>query len=332
MTLVKSTGNKKVNLDFNKEFISIFSDKIRSSDIQFINQTLKDLHESDVERYLLGILLENIYNRISTVSNEEIKLEYLKKNTSCNIDYMFIKTNKISDDLVNISDRDIKNEYDKIKEDKYKLPQRRTINYISLRMTNSQDVNLLDSLNDIAYSFIDEADFTSFKGAAEKFNYKVNSRDIHEGFDNNSGFSFLMGTSRAAVRFIFDNEIGSISEPVKMNGEIIVFEIDSEKGEGYKPLAEVKEDIKKTLLDDKKKEYASNILNELDWSNTDIDTSKITLLQNKEGIVSGRFDEIGTSNELIGTLLGLESDQISKSINVNNTVTGNIRTIYRSTV
>ena len=28
MTLVKSTGNKKVNLDFNKEFINTFSEKI----------------------------------------------------------------------------------------------------------------------------------------------------------------------------------------------------------------------------------------------------------------------------------------------------------------
>ena len=45
MVLVKSTRNKKVNLDFNKEFINTFSAKIQSSDIQFINQTLKDLHE-----------------------------------------------------------------------------------------------------------------------------------------------------------------------------------------------------------------------------------------------------------------------------------------------
>jgi magnesium transporter len=61
MTLVKSPGNKKVNLDFNKEFISIFSDKIRSSDIKFINQTLKDLHESDVAN-----LIENLSNETRT--------------------------------------------------------------------------------------------------------------------------------------------------------------------------------------------------------------------------------------------------------------------------
>ena len=43
MGLLKSTGNKKVNLDFNKEFINTFSEKINSNDVQFVNQTLKDL-------------------------------------------------------------------------------------------------------------------------------------------------------------------------------------------------------------------------------------------------------------------------------------------------
>ena len=61
MTLVKSTGSKKVNLDFNKEFISTFSEKIQTSDIQFINQTLKDLHQSDVAN-----LIENLPNETRT--------------------------------------------------------------------------------------------------------------------------------------------------------------------------------------------------------------------------------------------------------------------------
>ena len=55
MSLVKSIGNKKVNFDFNKNFISIFIDKINSGDLQFINQTLKELHPSDVAN-----LIENL--------------------------------------------------------------------------------------------------------------------------------------------------------------------------------------------------------------------------------------------------------------------------------
>ena len=55
MTLLKSTENKKVNLDFNKEFINTFSEKIESGNTEFINQTLKNLHEADVAN-----LIENL--------------------------------------------------------------------------------------------------------------------------------------------------------------------------------------------------------------------------------------------------------------------------------
>jgi len=55
MSLIKSIGNKKVNFDFNKNFITTFSDKINNSDLQFINQSLKDLHPSDTAN-----LIENL--------------------------------------------------------------------------------------------------------------------------------------------------------------------------------------------------------------------------------------------------------------------------------
>ena len=72
MTLVKSTGNKKVNLDFNKEFVNTFSEKIQSSDIRFINQTLKDLHEADVAN-----LIENLSNetRVKLIELEEFNID-----------------------------------------------------------------------------------------------------------------------------------------------------------------------------------------------------------------------------------------------------------------
>ena len=35
MALLKSTGSKKVNLDFNKEFINIFSDNIELRNVDF---------------------------------------------------------------------------------------------------------------------------------------------------------------------------------------------------------------------------------------------------------------------------------------------------------
>ena len=72
MSLVKSIGNKKVNFDFNKDFISIFTDKIKSGDIQFINQTLKALHPSDVAN-----LIENLSIEIRTklIEMEEFDID-----------------------------------------------------------------------------------------------------------------------------------------------------------------------------------------------------------------------------------------------------------------
>ncbi len=72
MTLVKSTGDKKVNLDFNKEFINTFSAKITSGDIRFINQTLKDLHESDVANLIENLTYET---RTKLLELEEFNIE-----------------------------------------------------------------------------------------------------------------------------------------------------------------------------------------------------------------------------------------------------------------
>ena len=72
MSLIKSIGGKNVNLDFNKEFLSIFSDKIKTSDIKFINQTLEDLHPSDVAN-----LIENLSSetRAKLIEIEEFDID-----------------------------------------------------------------------------------------------------------------------------------------------------------------------------------------------------------------------------------------------------------------
>ena len=72
MSLIKSIGGKKVNFDFNKEFISIFSDKIKIRDLKFINQTLIDLHPSDVAN-----LIENISSdtRAKLIEIEEFNID-----------------------------------------------------------------------------------------------------------------------------------------------------------------------------------------------------------------------------------------------------------------
>ena len=128
MTLVKSTGNKKVNLDFNKEFINTFSEKILARDIKFINQTLKDLHESDVAN-----LIENLSNltRVKLIELEEFNINpdiFIELNESVQSEVLQILSiesiiNIIrrleSDDSIKILENLEKNKKDKILE---KLP------------------------------------------------------------------------------------------------------------------------------------------------------------------------------------------------------------------
>ena len=89
MSLIKSIGSKKVNFDFNKNFISTFIEKINSSDLKFINQTLKDLHPSDVANLIENLpeetrikLIEiesfNIAPEIFIELNESIQSEVLQ--------------------------------------------------------------------------------------------------------------------------------------------------------------------------------------------------------------------------------------------------------------
>tara|TARA_B100000780_G_scaffold273698_1_gene237620 strand:- start:842 stop:2218 length:1377 start_codon:yes stop_codon:yes gene_type:complete len=89
MSLIKSIGNKKVNIDFNKNFISTFSEKINTGDLQFISQTLKDLHPSDVANLIENLSYEvrlkliqiesiNIAPEIFIELNESIQGEVLQ--------------------------------------------------------------------------------------------------------------------------------------------------------------------------------------------------------------------------------------------------------------
>ena len=89
MTLPKSREAKKVNLDFNKEFINTFTQNIERGNVEFINQTLKDLHEADVANLIENLnpdtrnkLIEiesfNIDPEIFIELNESIQSEVLQ--------------------------------------------------------------------------------------------------------------------------------------------------------------------------------------------------------------------------------------------------------------
>ena len=59
MRLTKKITDKKANFEFNKEFINLFSKKIKDNDTNFLNSTLKELHPSDSADIIENLVPEN---------------------------------------------------------------------------------------------------------------------------------------------------------------------------------------------------------------------------------------------------------------------------------
>ena len=59
MSLTKEIPEKKVNFEFNKEFINVLSKKIKDNDTSFLNRTLKELHPSDSADLIENLIPED---------------------------------------------------------------------------------------------------------------------------------------------------------------------------------------------------------------------------------------------------------------------------------
>ena len=59
MSYTKEINKKKVNFEFNKEFISVFSNKIKNNDTSFLDRTLKELHPADSADIIENLLQED---------------------------------------------------------------------------------------------------------------------------------------------------------------------------------------------------------------------------------------------------------------------------------
>ncbi len=111
MTLIKKLKDKKVNFEFNKEYIRVVTDKIANNDASFINNSFKEMHPADaadiiehlneIDRESL-IKLNNfkIDPEIFVELNESIQKEIIKFLSSESI--VTILKNLDSDDSIQI--------------------------------------------------------------------------------------------------------------------------------------------------------------------------------------------------------------------------------------
>ena len=99
MTLVKKIKDKKVNFEFNKEFIKVVTDKITSNDAEFITNSFKEMHPADAAD-IIEHLNQNDRENLIKLNNFKIDPEvFVELNESVQSE---ITTYLSSDSIVNI--------------------------------------------------------------------------------------------------------------------------------------------------------------------------------------------------------------------------------------
>ena len=295
--------------------------------------------ENYLRTWLADRKLRSLYNNLGSVSDDLVKRDFIKNNINYTIDYLYLALSSIPDSLISVSDAEIKERYLKLKDDNYTTEDTRSTVYALFKPSPATNIKIggvyisrdtLDagSKQDEAFQdallFAEEAEYSSFKEALEMFEIeKLDTLEIHEDFTLNSGIPFQMGVVRDAVRFVFDNSIGSVSEPIITNNGTAVFHTFGEKDGGYKALDEVKESIRRTLIRENKKIYAAELLQPYrnNADNWELITNNDSLLQFSSGetqTIGGSFPGIGKSNQLTGTLLAMDEGEISGIIETFN--------------
>ncbi len=111
MTLVKKIKDKKVNFEFNKEFIKVVTDKIASNDAGFISNSFREMHPSDaadIIEHLNESDRENLIKlnnfkidpQVFVELNEAVQTEIIKYLSKDSI--VYILKNLESDDSIKI--------------------------------------------------------------------------------------------------------------------------------------------------------------------------------------------------------------------------------------
>ena len=111
MTLVKKIKDKKVNFEFNKEFIKVVTEKIDNKDASFISNSFKEIHPSDAadiiehlsESYRENLIQLNNFKidpEVFIELNESVQIEIIKYLSSDSI--VYILKNLESDDAIKI--------------------------------------------------------------------------------------------------------------------------------------------------------------------------------------------------------------------------------------
>lgn len=177
----------------------------------------------------------------------------------------------------------------------------------------------LDNIYQKADNFSYLADKNGFEKEAELMDYNIVQS---QAFTDENNVVPGLGVSRAAVRFAFDNDVGSISQVFRVSNGYAVVKVSEVLSESYTPIEEVEARIKAQLIKEKKLERAKSIASKIrekigDGSDLSVARSvypqaKIETAQNVKA--NGNVPGIGTEHAFAQYALNAELNQLSNPV------------------
>ena len=311
--------------DEGKFDLEAYQSAVLSGNIPSELENLLVLWENYLKTWLADRKLRSMYNSLASISDQEVMDDYYKKNINATIDYIYINPNDIPDSLIEVSDGIILDEYNKTKDEKFKTDETMNVSYVLYPLPEVSEDSLVyaiekDSIMNQAYLLSDDAKISNFIESTEFHSVQIEDTLIlSQVLTGSSGIPFTMGNSRKVIRFAFDSEIGSTSDPVEMKNGIAVFHILGSNPSSYKELDDVKDGIKRTFLRDLKKDEASSMITTAlssggNWESIANSNQYINYISEQTSTLSGSFTSIGRSSQLEGALFALDTGNISTLI------------------
>jgi peptidyl-prolyl cis-trans isomerase D len=191
----------------------------------------------------------------------------------------------------------------------------RELQLAEIRLTIRASSRTRDELFDKARDFGYFAGENGFENEAETDGYLV--QETPEFSEMSGSFIPGIGTNPALMKFAFSNSVGDISEVHRTGTGYVVAVITEKRKEGYKPLEELKEQLRpqvvferqmnKTLEQAKRIAASAGSFEQIVASNP-----KVSLTQTPPFRLQNGAPNIGPDQNFIGTLLRLKQGEKSK--------------------
>jgi parvulin-like peptidyl-prolyl isomerase len=204
-----------------------------------------------------------------------------------------------------------------------KVTDRSNIKYIVEKILNpiKQSATTRDERYNAASDFAYLADKNGFEQEANLLIYEIKESGY---FTEDAGSIPGIGSNKRLIEFSFENSLNTISDVFKLPQGYLVAYVSEVMESRIKPFEEVKEQIKPSVLRDRKLELADKLARELK-TKVDGNLDKVTEIDSRFALKNtGRFNSestipgVGRSYPFIQTAINLEPNVISQPVKTTN--------------